>query len=275
MSHRESFMDRFYLRGKVALVTGGSRGLGPLISLGLADAGADVIITARTLSKLEEVAQEISLRGRKALPVAANLCHLSEIDGLVRKAVDEFDHIDILVNNAANYFLYGSVFDIDEKIWDAVLELNLKGYFFLARAVARIMRQKGGGNIINVSSLAGIKPTVGLGVYSISKAGIITLTQVLAQECGQYNIRVNTIAPGTLKTKSSEMRWKSPEMAKRIANEIVLGRPAEPEEMVNAVLFLASDASSYMTGQIIVLDGGHFASVGTGLRNLARREERM
>ncbi len=131
MSHRESFMDRFYLRGKVALVTGGSRGLGPLISLGLVDAGADVIITARTLSKLEEVAQEISLRGRKALPVAANLCHLSEIDGLVRKAVDEFDHIDILVNNAANYFLYGSVFDIDEKIWDAVLELNLKGYFSL------------------------------------------------------------------------------------------------------------------------------------------------
>jgi dehydrogenase/reductase SDR family protein 4 len=268
MSQRESFWGRFSLSGKVALVTGGSRGIGRAIALGFAEAGADIILASRKLPDLEGVAREITLLGRRALPVVANLRRASEIDGLVKKALEEFDHIDILVNNAATNLGYNSVFDIDEKFWDVVMGLNLKGCFFLSQTVGRIMRDRGGGNIINVASQAGIRPTLGLGVYSISKAGLIMLTQVLAQEWGQYNIRVNTIAPGTVKTKFSEVRWKDPEISRMIKNDLALKRIGEPEEMVNAAIYLASDASSYVTGQTILLDGGHFASVGSLLSTL-------
>lgn len=270
MSQGKSFLNKFHLSGKVALVTGGSRGIGRAIALGFAEAGADVILASRTLPDLEEVAQGITLLGRRALPVVANLRRGSEIDDLVKRAVEEFDHIDILVNNAATNLGYNSVFDIDEKFWDVVMGLNLKGCFFLSQAVGRIMRERGGGNIINVASQAGIRPTLGLGVYSISKAGLMMLTQVLAQEWGQYRIRVNTIAPGTVKTRFSEVRWKDPDIAKMIRNDVALERIGEPEEMVNAAIYLASDASSYMTGQTILLDGGHFASVGSLLSTLPR-----
>ena len=268
MSQRESFLGRFSLSGKVALVTGGSRGIGRAIALGFAEAGADIILASRKLPDLEGVAQEITLLGRRALPVVANLRRASEIDGLVKKAREEFDHIDILVNNAATNLGYNSVFDIDEKFWEVVMGLNLKGCFFLSQTVGRIMRDRGGGNIINVASQAGIRPALGLGVYSISKAGLIMLTQVLAQEWGQHNIRVNTIAPGTVKTRFSEVRWKDPEISRMIKNDLALERIGEPEEMVNAAIYLASDASSYVTGQTILLDGGHFASVGSLLSTL-------
>ena len=260
---RESFLDKFHLPGKVALVTGGSRGIGRSIALGLAEAGADIVLASRKLPDLEAVAQEITDMGRKALPVSANVRHLPEIDNLVKKAVDEFGHIDILVNNAGTNPIFGSVFNVEEPAWDVIMGLNLKGYFFLSQAVGKIMRDKGGGSIINVSSSAGITPDVGLGVYSISKAGVIMLTQVLAQEWGQYNIRVNAIAPGVVKTKLSTLLWSTPEIREKVEGSTALGRIAEPEEMVGAVLLLASDASSYMTAQTIMLDGGHFSEVRT------------
>ena len=264
-------MDKFYLPGKVALVSGASRGIGRAIALGLAEAGADVVLASRKLPDLEAVAQEIFQMGRKALPVSSNIRHIPEIDNLVKKAVDEFGRVDVLVNNAGANPVFGSVFDIDEKAWDVILGLNLKGYFFLSQAVGKVMRDKGGGSIINITSEAGIRPTLGIGVYSISKAGVIGFTKVLAQEWGQHNIRVNAIAPGIVRTRFSEALWNNPVIRGRGEDSTALGRISEPEEIVGAALFLASEASSYMTGQTIVLDGGHFSSVRTLLSTIAPR----
>ena len=268
-SGKESFLDKFCLAGKVALITGGSRGIGKAIALALAEAGADIIIASRKLPDLQVAAQEVSQTGRRVLAVPANVRHLPEIDNLVKKSIEEFGHIDILVNNAGTNPVFGSVFNINETAWEVTIGLNLKGYFFLSQAVGKIMRDKGGGTIINISSVAGIKPDVGLGVYSISKAGVIMLTQVLAQEWGQYNIRVNAIAPGVVRTKFSELLWTDPVMVKETKKNTALGRIAEPEEIANAALFLASEASSYMTGQTLLLDGGHFSSVRTLLSTIS------
>lgn len=206
------------------------------------------MLAVRKLPDLEPVAQGITQMGRRALPVSANIRYLPEIDNLVKRAVDESHHVDILVNNAYINPVFGSVFDIDEKAWDITMGVNLKGYFFLSQAVGKVMREKGGGTIINLSSVGGIRPHVGLGVYSISKAGIIMLTQVLAQEWGQYDIRVNTIAPGLVKARLSEALWNNPVFARETEDDTALGRLAEPDEIVNAALFLASEVSSYVTG---------------------------
>jgi len=268
-SEKESFWGKFSLNGKVALITGGSRGIGKAIALCLAEAGADVIIASRKLPDLEVAALEISQMGRRVLAVPANVRHLPEIDNLVKKSIEEFGRIDILVNNAGTNPVFGSVFNIDEKVWEVTIGLNLKGYFFLSQAAGKIMRDKGGGNIINIASEDGFRPGVGLGVYSISKAGVIMLTQVLAQEWGQYNIRVNAIAPGVVRTKFSELLWTDPVIAKEAEKNTALGRIAEPEEIANAALFLASEASSYMIGQTLLLDGGHFSSVRTLLSTIS------
>jgi len=270
---KRSFLAKFRLEGKIALVTGGSRGIGRSIALGLAEAGADVAIASRKLPDLEAVAQEITQLGRKALPVAANVRHLPEIDSLVKQVVGEFGRVDILVNNAGTNVVYDSVFNIDEKAWDVVMGLNLKGYFFLSQAVGKIMRDKGGGSIINTASEAGIRPGVGMSVYSISKAGVIMLTKVLAQEWGQYNIRANAIAPGVIRTRLSTALQTNPIIRDRTEDSTALGRIAEPEEIVGAALFLASDASSYMTGQTLVLDGGHFFSVRTLLATITSSQQ--
>jgi len=268
---KESLLNRFYLSGKVALVTGGSRGIGRAIALGLAEAGADIVLASRKLPDLEAVAQEVSQLGRRALPVAANVRHLPEIENLVDQAVGEFGHIDILVNNAATNPVFGLIFDIDEKAWDVTLGLNLKGYFFLSQKVAGLMRDKGGGVIINIASDAGISPSVGLGVYSISKAGVIMLTRVLAQELGQYNIRVNGIAPGIVRTKFSEALWSNPSIAAEAEDNTALKHIAEPEEIATAALYLASKASSHMTGETLLLDGGRFCSVRKLLKGLGAK----
>jgi dehydrogenase/reductase SDR family protein 4 len=271
-SERKAFLDRFRLQGRVALVTGGSQGIGRAIALGLAEAGADVVLASRKLPNLEAVAEEISAMGRRALAVPANVRHLVEIDKLVKKAMDEFGRIDILVNNAGTNPVFGSAFDIDEKAWEVIIGLNLKGYFFLAQQVGKVMRQRGGGTIINVASKGGVDPSVGIGTYCISKAGVIMLTKVLAQEWGQYNIRVNAIAPALVKTQFAKALWDNPVVSKTFVDNTVLGRIAEPEEMVGVALFLASEASSYMTGQTVVLDGGHFASVRTLLSAIVPAE---
>jgi len=268
MATGELILERFRLPGKVALVTGASRGIGRAIALGLAEAGANVVLASRNLPNLQAVAHEISQKGRKALPVSANIRHLAQIDNLVQKALTEFTRIDILVNNASTNPAFGSVFDIDQKAWDVTLGLNLRGYFFLSQAVGKVMRDKGGGSIINVASADGIRPRIGAGVYSISKAAIIMLTKVLAQEWGQYNIRVNAIAPGVVRTRFSEVLWTNPLIRERTEDSTALGRIAEPEEVAGAALFLATEASSYMTGETIVLDGGHFSCVGTLLSTI-------
>ncbi|HEU65530.1 MAG TPA: glucose 1-dehydrogenase [Chloroflexi bacterium] len=245
----------FSLSGKVALVTGGSRGIGKAIAVGLAKFGADVAVTSRKLPDLEEVAAEIKGLGRKSMAIAAHVGRMDEINSLVPKVKDEFGRIDILVNNAGTNPTMDSAIDIEERAWDSIMNLNLKGLFFLSQAVARLMREQGGGNIVNVASVAGITPDI-LPVYSVSKAGVIMATKVMAQQWAQYNIRVNAIAPGLVKTRFSEALWGNPDIAQVVMMRTPLQRVGEPDEMVGAVIFLASDASSYVTGHVLVVDGG-------------------
>ncbi len=243
------------LKNKVVLLTGASRGIGQAAAIGLAKAGADLAIASRKLPDLEKVAAEIKKLGRKCVPIATHVGRLEEINSLVKRVLDEFGKIDILVNNAATNPSMASAMDIDDRAWDSIMNLNLKGLFFLSQAVARSMKEKGGGKIINIASIAGISPDI-LAVYSISKAGVIMATKVMAQQWGQYNIRVNTVAPGLTKTKFSEALWGNPDILNIAMSRTPLARPAEPEEMVGAIIFLASDASSYVTGQVIAVDGG-------------------
>jgi len=245
----------FSLKDKVALITGASRGIGEATAMGLAKAGADLAIVSRKLPDLEKVAEEIKKLGRKCLPVQAHLGKVEEINSFVKRVLEEYGKIDILVNNAATNPTMAQAIDVDERAWDSIMNLNLKGLFFLSQAVGRVMREKGGGKIINVSSVAGITPDL-LPLYSISKAGVNMVTKVMAQQWAQYNIRVNAVAPGLTKTRFSEALWKNPDILKIAMFKTPMGRPAEPEEMVGAIIYLASDASSYVTGQIIAIDGG-------------------
>jgi len=248
-------MDMCSLNGKVALVTGGSRGIGRSIAVGLAKAGADVAVTSRKLPDLEKVAEEIKGLGRKSLAVAAHVGKVEEIPPLVKQVKGEFGRIDILVNNAGTNPTMDSALDVEDRAWDSVMNLNLKGLFFLSQAVARVMKEQGGGKIINVASVAGISPDI-LPVYSISKAGVIMATKVMAQQWAKYNIRANAIAPGLVRTRFSQALWENPEISKLLLSKSPMGRIGEPEEMVGAVIYLASDASSYVTGQTLAIDGG-------------------
>ncbi len=245
----------FSLKDKVVLITGASRGIGQAAAIGLAQTGADVAIASRKLPDLEKVAEEVRKTGRKCVPVVAHIGKTEETNNLVKRVLEEFGKIDILVNNAATNPTMASAIDVDERTWDSIMNLNLKGLFFLSQAVARVMRGKGGGKIINVASVAGIRPDI-LPLYSISKAGVIMATKVMAQQWAPYNIRVNAIAPGLTKTRFSEALWKNPDILQMAMSRTPLARPAEPEEMVGAIIYLASDASSYVTGQVIAIDGG-------------------
>jgi len=247
----------FSLQGKVALVTGGSRGIGKATALGFARAGANVAVASRKLPDLEKVADEISGLGRKSLAVAAHTGKLDEITNLVNKVMEKFDRIDILVNNAGTSPAMVTTLDADERLWDSILNLNLKGLYFLSQAVARVMKEHGGGSIINVASVSGLHATEGTGIYCISKAGVIMATKVMARELAQYNIRVNALAPGYVHTRLGDSQFKVvPELEKEAIRNTPLSRIGEPEEMVGAMVYLASDASSFVTGDTIVADGG-------------------
>ena len=250
-------MTSLSLAGKVALVTGGSRGIGKASAVGLARAGADVVVASRKLSDLEKVAEEIRSIGRRGLAIPAHLGRIEDIRNLVFKAEQEFGKIDILVNNAAANPAMESAMDVGEGTWDVIMNLNLKSVFFLAQAVARIMREHGGGSVINISSAAGIRPDPLLPVYSISKAAVIMTTKVLAKEWGKHNIRVNAIAPGLFRTRFSEALWKDREIFNAWMETTPMGRIGEPDEIVETVIYLASDAASYVNGAVISIDGGH------------------
>jgi NAD(P)-dependent dehydrogenase (short-subunit alcohol dehydrogenase family) len=245
----------FSLQNKVALVAGASRGMGKAIALEFARSGADVSVVSRKLPDLEQVVEEIRSLGRKAIAVAAHVARLDDIRNLVDRVMETFGRIDILVNNAGTNPSLSSALDMDERAWEATMNLNLKGLFFLSQAVARVMKEKGGGKIIQTSSIAGISPGRAP-VYAISKAAVIMATKVMAKEWAPYNIQVNAIAPGLIRTRFSEAFWNNPEHLKSVLSKTPMNRIGEVEEIVGAVLYLASDASSYVTGQVIVIDGG-------------------
>jgi dehydrogenase/reductase SDR family member 4 len=253
-------MDNSYLslEGKVALVTGGSRGIGKEIALTFADAGADVAISGRKIQDLEKVADEVRKLGKKCLPVSAHARKVEELKHLVDQVVNTFGRIDILVNNAATNPAMGPIVQTDEKIYDHIMETNLKGYFMMSKFAGAIMVKQKSGNIINISSAGGVSPAEGLGPYCISKAGINMLTKALALELGPYNIRVNAIAPRIVKTSFSEALWTNEALMKKELELVPLKRVASPEEIARTALYLASTASNYMTGHVVVLNGGAF-----------------
>ena len=251
-------VDRFSLDHKVALITGASRGIGKAIASCFAEAGADVVIAARKQEELDRAAGEISASGRRCLPIVAHAAKNEDLDRLVARTMDEFGRIDVLVCNAATNPQSCDVIDTEEWAWDAVLNLNLKGYFLLSKKVARVMIKQGGGAIIFIGSTNGFEPNRGVGVYCVSKAGVHLLAEVLAYELGKYNIRVNVLAPGATRTGMVKpaLEFADHKVEKAIAERTALGRIAETDDLKGAALFLASDASSFVSGQTLVVDGG-------------------
>lgn len=248
-------LSQFSLEGKVAVVTGGSRGIGRAAALAMADAGAHVVVSSRKIADLEHVAAEISAKGVKGRAIAAHVGKMDDSKALVDQVMKEFGRLDILFNNAGTNPYYGPMMDQDEKTYDITMNVNVKSIFFLSQMAAKVMKAQGGGSIINTSSIGGIQ-TGELGVYCATKAAVIMLTQAMAKEWGQYNIRVNAIAPGIIKTRLSEALWKDPEVNTRAVSRVPLLRLGEPEELAGIVVFLASKAGSYVTGETIVIDGG-------------------
>ena len=245
----------FSCEGKVALITGGSRGIGRACALALADAGANVVVSSRKIADLEPVADEIKAKGVKGMAIAAHNAKMEDSRMLIERVMKEFGRIDILMNNAGTNPYYGPLMNQDEKTYDVTMNVNLKGLFFLSQMAAKIMKEQGGGSIINTSSIGGLRAG-DLGAYCVTKAAVIMLTQVMAKEWGQFNIRVNTIAPGIIKTRLSEALWKDPAVNEKAISQIALMRLGEPEEIAGAVVFLASAAGSYITGETLVIDGG-------------------
>jgi NAD(P)-dependent dehydrogenase (short-subunit alcohol dehydrogenase family) len=254
-------LPRFSLEGKAALITGGSRGIGEAAAVLLAQAGADVAVSSRKLEGLERVAAMVKAEGRRALAVPAHAGRIEELQPLVDRVVSEFGRLDILVNNAGTNF-FAPAIDMDERAWDTVLNLDLKGVFFLSQAAARVMRGQGGGSIVNVSSISGLRPQVPTAHYSVAKAGVMMATRALAVEWAEFNIRVNCIAPGAIDTRLYDAIYallpeeqRGPTMAAAAAR-IPMKRVGKPHEIADAILYLASDASSYVTGQTFAVDGG-------------------
>jgi NAD(P)-dependent dehydrogenase (short-subunit alcohol dehydrogenase family) len=248
--------DQFRLDGRVAVVTGASRGIGREVALGLASAGADVVLASRKLPDLERVATEIRALGRRALAVQTHAGRLPDIERLIAETTNEFGRLDVLVNNAGTNPVFGPLIEITPEAWDKIMEVNVTGYLLLCQRAARVMIAQKRGAIVNVSSTGGFRAPTMIGAYGISKAAVVMLTKVLARELGPLGIRVNAIAPGLVETKFSEALWKNDAILGQYIKTTPLGRTGAPSEMAGAVVYLASDASSYVTGHTIVLDGG-------------------
>ena len=249
-------LDRFSLKGRRGIVTGGGSGIGKGIAKGLVQAGAGVVIVGRSKEKLGKAAEEVRQSGGPVLPFCADLSRMGEIQNLVDRTVKEFGTIDFLFNNAGTIRRTSSE-DYTETDWDEVLNINLKGPFFLAQAVARVMiAQKKKGKIVNTSSLIAVQGGKRVPAYAASKGGLAQVTKTMANDWAKYNIMVNAIGPGWVKTELTEALQQDRERYAEILGRIPLGRWADPEDLAGLAIFLASDASDYITGQTIFIDGG-------------------
>lgn len=242
------------LAGKVALVTGSSRGIGKAIAQAFCREGASVVICGRKQESLEAAARE--LPPDCVLPVACHVGHPDELERLVRRAREVFGPIDILVNNAATNIAFGPCLEMDDAQFDKMIEINVKSAFRLVRLVGPEMCARRSGVILNIASTSGLRPQPQAMLYSMTKAALIMMTKSWALELGPHGVRVNAIAPGLVETRFSEYYWKDPERLARYLGHQPLGRAGRPEEVAEVAVLLASDESSYMTGEVVVVDGG-------------------
>lgn len=246
----------FDLSGRTAIVTGGSRGIGFAIATALAGAGANVVISARHADAVEEAAAQLREQGYRATGVVANVSRAADCEALVAATEAAYGSVDILVNNAATNVHFGPLLDADDGVWSKLVETNLLSGVRLCRRVVPGMRERKRGKIVNIASVAGISPGVGQGVYGALKAALIQVTRSLAQELGQDNIQVNAIAPGLIKTRFAQVLHETPAIRGAIERATPLGRIGEPVEIAGAALYLASPASDFTTGTVLVVDGG-------------------
>jgi NAD(P)-dependent dehydrogenase (short-subunit alcohol dehydrogenase family) len=246
----------FDIRGKVAIVTGASRGIGQAIAEAYAQAGAKVVVSSRKQDGIDAVADGIRKSGGEALAVAAHNGDKAALQALAQAALDSYGKIDILVNNAATNPHFGTLLDAEDSLWQKTIEVNIMGSMWLTQAVVPSMRAAGGGKIINVSSVNGLRPGTMQGIYSMTKAALISLTQTLAMELAGDNIHVNAIAPGLIRTRFARVIWENDAALDPIMARTPLKRVGEPDDIAGIALFLASSASNYATGQVFVIDGG-------------------
>ena len=249
----------FDLSGRIALITGASRGIGEATARLLAEQGAHVIISSRRQEALDPVAESIRSAGGQATAIAAHQGDSEALKALMERISSEFGKLDILVNNAATNPYFGHVLDTEPGMIDKTLQVNIKGYFELSQMAGQLMKRQKSGAIVNTASINGIKPGWYQGIYSVTKAAVINMTQSFAKECGPLGIRVNAVLPGLTETKFASALTQNEDMLQRFLPNIPLGRVAQPEEIAPAILYLVSDAASYVTGTTLTVDGGYLS----------------
>ena len=259
MSKNNRIQPLFQLDGKVAVVTGASKGIGEAMARGLAEFGARVVVSSRKQEAVDAVAEAFKGDGLEATGIAANMGSIEDIHALIDKTNKAYGGIDIIINNAAVNPVFGSIQDTDERAFDKIIDVNLKGPFELCKKAHPILKQRGGGSIIHISSIGGLKPEAGIGIYSVGKAAINNLTLAMAQDWGVDNIRVNAICPGLIKTKFSEALWNDEKILDRFIKHIPVNRAGVPDDVAGLAVFLASDAAAYCTGGLYLVDGGYTA----------------
>ncbi len=251
--------DIFDLTGKTAIVSGASRGIGESAARLLAAYGAHVICSSRKLDGCSAVAQAIQKEGGKATPLVCHVGEVPAIEAFVSEVEKQFGRVDILVNNAAANPYFGHVLDTPLDAMEKTLDVNVRGFFYMSQKVGQMMKKQGGGSIVNTASINGVSPGLFQGIYSVTKAAIINMTQAFAKECAPYKIRVNAVLPGITDTKFASALVKNEQMLKTFLPHVPMQRVAQPDEIAPAILFLASDAASYVTGSCITADGGYLA----------------
>jgi len=248
-------LEKMSLDGKIALVTGASRGLGRGIALALAEAGANLALVSRSEADLDRMAQEVRALGRKALPLPTDVSTVAGVRDMVARTVDAFGRLDILVN-AAGIQIRKPALDMTEEDWDRLLAVNLKSVFFACQAAGRVMIAQGKGKIINIASLTSVQAFPNVSLYAASKGGVAQITKALAVEWGRYGVNVNAIAPGFFKTELTAALFANPDWVEYANRRIPLGRTGVPEDLAGAAVFLASEASDYVHGHVLFVDGG-------------------
>ncbi len=249
--------NKFRLDNKIAIITGASKGIGKAIAKALGQQGAKIVIASRKQEAVDATAREFFAEGIDAIGIAAHMGDMNQIKNLVEQTIKHFGGIDIVVNNAAVNPSFGPVVDTDNFVFDKIMDVNVKGPLELCKLAYPMMKQRGGGSVINISSIEGITPGQGLGLYSVSKSAFIALTKVMAREWGVDHIRANVICPGLVKTKFSEVLTGNEKILKHVLAKQALPQLAEPEDIAGLALFLASDASLFCTGAVYTADGGY------------------